>query len=78
MKYYIADYRTYDGEHEYLESGVLSARTFETAQKRAVKGRSLFTRYGWEEFCNFESIHEIPKADFEVLQKYLTKIRDRR
>ena len=28
MKYYIIDYRTLDGEHEYIEHGVLASRTY--------------------------------------------------
>ncbi len=57
MKCYLADYRTYVGDHEYLERGVLSSRSYETAEKRAVKDRKFFTRYGWEEFCQFAGIH---------------------
>ena len=45
MKYYIADYRTYDGDHEYVEYSVMSDRTYETAERRAINGRKLFTRY---------------------------------
>jgi len=50
MKYYLADYRTYVGGHEYLERGVLSACSYETAEKWAIKDRKFFTRYGCEEF----------------------------
>ena len=57
MKYYLADYRAHVGDHEYLERGVLSSRSYETAKKPAVKDRKLFTRYGWEEFCQFAGIH---------------------
>ena len=74
MKYYLADYRTYVGGHEYLERGVLSACSYETAEKWAIKDRKFFTRYGCEEFWQFEGIHEILKSDFEVLTKYVTKI----
>jgi hypothetical protein len=52
----------------------LSSRSYETAGKRAVKDRKFFIRYGWEEFCQFEGMHEILKSDVEVLKKYLTKI----
>jgi hypothetical protein len=74
MKFYIAAYRTYDGEHEYVEYGVFASRSYETAEKRAVKGKRFFTRYAWEEFCQCEGIQEIPEADFEVLQKYFINI----
>ena len=74
MKFYFAHYRTYDGEHEYIEYGVLAARSYETAVKRAAKGKRFFTRYGWEACCRFECIQEIPAADFEVLKKYFAKI----
>ena len=70
IKYFLADYITYDGEHEYTEYGVLSARTDENARKTAEKGRKYFTRYGWEEFCELSYLREIPKADFQVLEKY--------
>ena len=73
MKYYLADHRTYVGDHEYLERGVLSSRSNETAEKRGVKDRKFFTRYGWEEFCQFAGIHEIPKFDFEVLKNMQQK-----
>jgi hypothetical protein len=68
MKCYIADYRTYVRDCEYLERGVLSSRSYETAKKPAVKDMKFFTRYEWEEFCQFAGIHEIPKFDFEVLK----------
>jgi len=42
MIYYIADDRTYVGDHEYLERGVLSACSYETAEKRAIKDRKFF------------------------------------
>jgi hypothetical protein len=74
MKFYLAHYRTYDGEHEYVEYGVFASRSYETAEKRAVKGKRFFTRYGWEEFCQCEGIQEIPAADFAVLKKYFIKI----
>ena len=74
MKYYIIDYRTLDGEHEYIEHGVLASRTYNNAEKRAKKGKVLFNRYGWEEFCSLDDIQEIPVADYEVLKKYFTKI----
>jgi hypothetical protein len=70
MKYYLIDYITYDGEHEYTEHGVLSARTYDVARKKAKKGRKFLTRYGWEEFCELYHVQEIPRADFWVLTKY--------
>jgi len=70
MKYYFADYLTYDGEHEYTEYAVLSARTDGIARRKAEKGREFFTRYGWEEFCELFQVKRIPRADFWVLQKY--------
>jgi hypothetical protein len=70
MKYFFADYITYDGDHEYTEYAVLSARTDEIARKKAEKGRKFFTRYGWEEFCKLSHVQETPRTDFWVLQKY--------
>jgi hypothetical protein len=52
MKYYIADYRTYDGDHEYVEYSVMSGHTYETAERRAINDRKLFTRYGWGNFAS--------------------------
>jgi len=74
MKYFIVDYLTRDGEHEYTEHGVLSARSSESAYTKAERGRKFFTRYGWEEFCERSGVYEIPKADFEVLGKYFLNI----
>jgi hypothetical protein len=74
MKYYLADYLTYDGEHEYSEYGVVSARDYKSAEKKAKKGKKYFTRFGWEEFCELFHIAEIPRQDFEVLQKYFHKL----
>jgi hypothetical protein len=69
INYFIAEYRTYNGEHEYVERGVLNARSYEKAVKLAIKGKKLFVRDGWEEFCECEGIEEISKADFEILKK---------
>jgi hypothetical protein len=70
MKYYLADYLTYDGEHEYSEYGVLSARDYASAEEKAKKGKKFFARFGWEEFCELFHIAEIPEGDFSVLGKY--------
>ena len=74
MKFYFVHYRTYDGEHEYVEYGIFASRSYEIAEKRAVKGKRFFTRYAWEEFCQYAGIQEIPAADFEVLKKYFINI----
>jgi len=74
MKHYIIEYRTLDGEHEYMEYAVISTSTYNDAEKRARAGRKQFIRYGWEEFCGINDIIEIPVADYEVLKKYFTKI----
>jgi hypothetical protein len=42
MKFYLAHYRTYDGEHEYVEYGVFASHSYETAVKRAEKGKDFF------------------------------------
>ena len=41
MKYFFAAYKTVAGEHAYAEFGVLPASTWDTAEKRAIKGRKL-------------------------------------
>jgi hypothetical protein len=46
MKYYIADYRTYDGDHEYVEYSVMSGRTYERAERRIINGRSFLLVMG--------------------------------
>ena len=46
MKFYILDYTLFDGEEEYVEYGLLTSRTYETAMKRAGKGKRFFNRYG--------------------------------
>jgi hypothetical protein len=74
MKYFLAEYKTIDGEHEYSEFGVLPASTWDNAEKQAIKGRKLFTRFGWEEFCFLDHIREIPLADYEVLKKYCAQV----
>ena len=74
MKYFLIDYLTRDGEHEYTEHAVLSALSSERAYTKAARGRKYFTRYGWEEFCELSGVYEIPKADFEILGKYLFNI----
>jgi hypothetical protein len=74
IKYFIVDYITQGGDNEYTEYGVLSAPTYESAEKKVIKGVKFFTRGEWKEFCEFDAIQEIPKVDFEVLQKYFPKI----
>ena len=46
MKYYIAHYKTYDGEYEYAEHGIFASRSYETAVKRAEKGKRFLTTMG--------------------------------
>jgi hypothetical protein len=77
MKYFLADYLTYDGEHEYSEHGVLTARTFESAKNKATKGRKFFTRYGWEEFCELFRVDEIPMTDYRPYARGPLRMFDR-
>ena len=74
MKYFLADYITYDGEHEYSEYGVVSARDSTSAEKKAKQGRKCFTRLGWEEFCELFHLQEISITDYDVLKKYFQEI----
>jgi hypothetical protein len=74
MKYYVAEYKLCDGAHEYTEHGAFASRTFETAMKRAVKGKRIFNYYGWVAICRFERIEETPKPEYKVLKKYLLTI----
>lgn len=74
MKFYILDYRLFDGEDEYVEYALLAARTSETAVKRTEKGKRFFNRYGWVESCRLKRLREIPKVEFETLKKYLIQI----
>ena len=74
MKFYIVDYRLFDGEEEYIEYGLLASRTYETAMKRAGKGTRFFIRYGWVESCRLKRLQEIPKVEFEILKKYMIQI----
>jgi hypothetical protein len=74
MKFYIAHYRTYDGEHEYVEYGVFASHSYETGVKRAEKGKRFFSRYGWQEYCRLNRLEEIPKQDYLILKKYFSKI----
>ena len=74
MKFYIAHYRTFDGEHEYVEYGVFASWSYATAVKRAKKGKRFFARYGWAEYCRLDRLEEIPKQDYLVLKKYFSKI----
>ena len=70
MKYFLATYKTCNGDHEYAEFGILTAPTGEKAEKQARKGRRFFTRAGWEEWCFLDYLQEIPKTDYAVLKKY--------
>jgi hypothetical protein len=54
MKFYIVDYRLFDGEDEYVAYGLLSSRTYETAMQRAEKGKRFFNRYGWVASCRLK------------------------
>jgi hypothetical protein len=70
MRYFLIEYTTLDGEHEYTERGVTAAINYDTAEKYAKKGLKYFYRYGWEEFCEVSNIREIPKNDFKILKKH--------
>ena len=74
MKFYIVDYRLFDGEDDYVEYGLFASRTYETAMKRAEKGKRFFNRYGWVESCRLKRIQEIPKMEFEILKKYMIQM----
>ena len=74
MKFYIVDYRLFDGEADYVEYGLLASRTYETAMKRAEKGKRFFNRYGWVESCGLKCLQELPKVEFEILKKYLIQM----
>ena len=74
MKFYIADYRLFDGNDEYVEYSVFASRSSETAMKRAEKGKRFFNRYGWVESCWLNRLQKIPKVEFEILKKYLIRI----
>ena len=70
MTYYLIEYITRDGEHEYTEFAVTAAKSFAQAEKRAARGLPDFQRLGWEEFCEVSHLMPIPKDDFAVLRKY--------
>ena len=74
MKFYIVDYRIFDGEEEYVEYGLLSSRTYETAMNRAENRKRFFNHYGWAESCRLKRLQEIPKVEFEILKKYLIQM----
>jgi hypothetical protein len=74
MKFYIIDYRLFDGEDDYIAYGLLASRTYGTAMKRADKGKRLFHRYGWVASCRLNRLQEIPKGEFEILKKYLIQM----
>lgn len=74
MQYFYARFGTRDGEHEYTETGVLSAVTLKQAERKAKKAKALFDRPGWEEFCEYEDVVEISIVDYLVLKKYMRNI----
>ena len=74
MKYFLATYKTVAGDHEYTESGVLVSTSWNTAEKRAIKGRKLFIRFGFEECCFLDHIREIPREHYAVLKKYFANV----
>lgn len=74
MKYWFVTYITRDGEHEYSEAGCLSAGTLNEAEKKAMKAKRLLDRYGWEEFCEYESAMEITKEEYRVLKRFTCDI----
>jgi hypothetical protein len=62
MKYYLADYRIYVGDHEYLERGVLSSRSYKTAKKRAVKDRKFLPVMDGRNFANLRAFMKYPNS----------------
>jgi hypothetical protein len=72
MRYFLIEYVTRDGEHEYSEYAVTAARSQAGAEKSAKRGRRQFTRVGWEEFCVVSDIREIPSEDYRILGKYFS------
>ncbi len=83
MKYFVVHICTRDGEHEYGEQLVSSARDATDAKRRTRV--SLLEALGdpdedtWEDdqldlfdrIITIENIREIPASDFVVLQRYL-------
>ena len=85
MKTYIANSTTRDGDHEYGEQFVLEAKNQKEAEAKAK--RALLKFHGrdpdedsfdqddrlnlFDTIVQLERVHEIPKADFAVLKKYL-------
>ncbi len=83
MKYFVVHICTRDGEHEYTEQLVSSARDATEAERRTRV--SLLEALGnpdedtWEDdqldlfdrIITIENIREIPALDFAVLQRYL-------
>jgi hypothetical protein len=74
MKYFFATYKTVIGEHAYAEFGALAASSWNSAEKRAIKGKHLFTRLGLEECCFLDHMREIPRGDFVALKKYFANV----
>lgn len=74
MHYFYATYETRDEEHEYRESGVLSALTVRQAEKKALKAKALFDRPGWEEFCAYDGLTAVSEQEYQVLRKYMCDI----
>jgi hypothetical protein len=74
MHYFYVTYETRGGEHEYRESGVLSALTVRQAEKKALKAKVLFDRPGWEEFCAYDSLIGVSEQEYQVLKKYTCDI----
>jgi hypothetical protein len=74
MKFYIVDYRLFDGKDEYVEYSLLASRTSETAMKRAEKGKRFFNRYGWVESFRLKRLQEIAEVEFKILKKYMIQM----
>jgi hypothetical protein len=73
-RYFLVEYETRDGEHEYSEYAVTQANSLKQAERNAIKSKKLFDRYGWEEFCKMSLFDEISIKDYEVLKKYFIDV----
>lgn len=73
-KYYFVTYQTRDGEHEYREGGVLKAKNYTLALKKAIRAKRLYNRYGWEEFCAADALREITSIEYTVLKRFMLNL----
>jgi hypothetical protein len=53
---------------------VCCKRDYKEALKKAVEGKRLFDRNGWEEFCEQDEVIEITKEEYMVLKRFLLDI----